>query len=292
VQPNARIRAEIKDFVLASMKNVDVDATNQSENKKLVIYAYAFGAITKRVKDSGLQPVDAHAQALILYSDTFEMSNDDSAKVAQTMIDKTADHTWMAVMEQGARDVDIWMKDGPKEMPTGLSRLLAGPTPELRRAASNDADLDYKTFLARAVEELKVRTAAHKGGWHFGEEERWSVDQDQGKIVFAFKEGVTATASVQIIGTFNTEDNTWLWAWANPSVDKPLMVDALKVKAYGEQHKVSELTTRKWSGTEDDAWKMAALAAKLCGAQGAYRGPAGNTHVFMTFGQIELKKAK
>jgi hypothetical protein len=39
-----------------------------------------------------------------------------------------------------------------------------------------------------------------------------------------------------------------------------------------------------------DAWRMTALANRLCGSNGAYRGPAGKTIVFMTFGEIQLEK--
>lgn len=59
------------------------------------------------------------------------------------------------------------------------------------------------------------------------------------------------------------------------------------LKAFGEEHGVEKLTTRKWAGTEDDAWAMAALAVMLCDAQGAYRGPTGPAYVFMTFDEIE-----
>ena len=36
-----------------------------------------------------------------------------------------------------------------------------------------------------------------------------------------------------------------------------------KAKEYGETHGIEKLTARKWTGTEDDAWAMAALAVKL-----------------------------
>jgi hypothetical protein len=177
---------------------------------------------------------------------------------------------------------------------------VAPPSKETLTVQSNakgsgkdkDTRQEYDALLARAVEELKLKTAAHQAAWHLGEEGNWSVDQDQGKLVFSFTNGTTATAPVQIIGSFNSEDKTWLWGWANPSVNDSLKADALKVKAFGEQHQISKLTTRKWSGTEEDAWAMAALAVKLCGSQGAYRGPAGDTKVFMTFGEIQLQKAK
>src|SRR5947209_19712354 len=35
--------------------------------------------------------------------------------------------------------------------------------------------------------------------------------------------------------------------------------------------------------SEDDAWQLTALACKLAGAQGGYRGPMGSTLVFVTF---------
>ena len=53
---------------------------------------------------------------------------------------------------------------------------------------------------------------------------------------------------------------------------------------------IDRLTQRKWVGTEDDAWAMVALAVKLCGEQGGYRGPAGATHVFIAFGEVTLSK--
>ena len=68
--------------------------------------------------------------------------------------------------------------------------------------------------------------------------------------------------------------------WANPSIEEKLQADARQLLKYGEEHHRS-LTKRTWIGTEEEAWAMAALAVKLCGKQGAYRGPAGATKVFM-----------
>jgi hypothetical protein len=39
-----------------------------------------------------------------------------------------------------------------------------------------------------------------------------------------------------------------------------------------------------------DGWHMAALANRLCERNGVYRGPAGTTFVFFTFGQVQLSK--
>lgn len=150
---------------------------------------------------------------------------------------------------------------------------------------------EFQTLLDASMQELQLKTEAHKA-WGLGTFDHWNVDQDVGDLVFTSEVGTTAVAPVQIIGSFSTNDNSWLWAWDNPSINDALKVDAAKLKEYGETHGIEQLTSRKWTGTEDDAWAMAALAVKLCDAQGAYRGPAGATYIFMTFGKVSISKAE
>lgn len=127
--------------------------------------------------------------------------------------------------------------------------------------------------------------------WGLGSFEQWDVDQETGLLVFTNADGTQAECPVQIIESFNTNDNTWLWAWDNPSILEPLLRVVLKVKDYGEKHQIESLTTRTWVGEESDAWAMTALAMKLCNAQGGHREPAaGSTHVFMTFRKVKISK--
>jgi hypothetical protein len=149
---------------------------------------------------------------------------------------------------------------------------------------------DFATLQKVSMEELKLKTDAHRRVWGIDKQLRWDLVQDSGEIVFTLPDGFKAVCPAQIIGTYNSDDHTWLWAWANTSIEEKLKVDALKVRKYGEEHHIDKLTTRKWVGTEDDAWAMVAVAVKLCGEQGAYRGPAGATYVFIAFGQVELSK--
>ncbi|HEY5884075.1 MAG TPA: hypothetical protein VIT88_05275 [Pyrinomonadaceae bacterium] len=149
---------------------------------------------------------------------------------------------------------------------------------------------DFATLQKISVEELKIKTDAHRAAWGIDRIKRWDLNQDDGLLVFSFADGIKATAPAQIIGTYNTKDHTWLWAWANPSIEDKLKADALKLRKYGEEHHVERLTQRKWVGTEEEAWAMVALAVKLCGEQGGYRGPAGATHVFIAFGKVTLSK--
>jgi hypothetical protein len=152
--------------------------------------------------------------------------------------------------------------------------------------------LAFDTLLDQCVEELRLKTAAHDGIWQVGKAD-WDIDQDAGTIVFNSPNGMTATCAVQIVGTFNTEDNTWLWGWDHPSVDPALQAHARLCLAYGEEHGIEVLTAQKLGdASEDQCWQFTALACKLAGAQGGYRGPMGTTLVFVTFGQPSLVKRK
>jgi len=150
---------------------------------------------------------------------------------------------------------------------------------------------DFETLVAQSMEELRLKTAAHDKTWHLGQAD-WDVDQGTGLIVFRAPGGITATCLVQIVGTYNTADGTWLWGWDHPSVEPALQKHAALVREFGKRHGVQKLTTRKIECSEDDAWEFTALACKLGDAQGGYRGPMDETLIFMTFGKVTLSKSK
>lgn len=143
---------------------------------------------------------------------------------------------------------------------------------------------EFQNLLNTSLEELHQKNDAHGPGKF----DRWDINQNVGDLVFSKLDGTKVLAPAQIIGTFNVKDQTWLWAWANPSIVDKLKANALQVKGYGEEHGLEKLTEPVWKGTEKDAWEMTALALKLSGDHAAFRGSSGSTLVFMTFGKMEL----
>jgi hypothetical protein len=146
----------------------------------------------------------------------------------------------------------------------------------------------FNTLLDTRIEELRVKIMCHQAGWGLGKATRWSLDQSRGDLLLTFDDGVVATCPAQIVGSFDGADGSWLWGWANPSIADSLKRDSLRVRDYGRQQQIARLTTAEWACTEAGAWSMAALACKLCEAQGVYRGPAGTAFVFISFGTVEL----
>jgi hypothetical protein len=148
---------------------------------------------------------------------------------------------------------------------------------------------ELQSLIDAGWDELQLKTRAHQAAWGHGEEEEWNLDQDEGDLVFTFADGTEARCPAQIIGTFDSKAGTWMWAWHNPSVVRALQQDAQALKALGEEKGFAILTEPTWPCDEMDCWRMVALAAKVCDRQGAYRGPAGTTYVFMTFGEVTLE---
>src|SRR5262245_56420707 len=123
-----------------------------------------------------------------------------------------------------------------------------------RKGTPSNPD-EYRRLVEQGMEELRLKTAAHDAGWRIGEAD-WDVDQDAGFIVFTRSDGIKATCPVQIIGTYNTDDGTWLWAWDHPSVVPALQQHARQVRAYGEQSDIEPLVTQKLACDEYEAWEF------------------------------------
>ncbi len=165
----------------------------------------------------------------------------------------------------------------------------AVPAPAGTPPAPDRADAAIDATFERADAELRLKTEAAMGMWGLGSCESWAADLDAGTITFVNDKGLEITAPVQVIGTLNTADGTWLWGWDHPSVPVPIAAHAQRVREFGEQHGLVALTTRKIEADETDGWSFTALACHLAGAQGGYRGPAGDALVFMTYGQVSIR---
>jgi len=148
---------------------------------------------------------------------------------------------------------------------------------------------EFKALLEGSMEGLRIQTGSHQRVWRLGESERWDFSQDTGELVFTFPDMVVR-APAQIVGSFDSRAESWMWAWANSSISDSLTRDSIRVREYGEQHHIRRLTTGTWPAEEADGWRMAALTNRLCESNGVYRGPAGTTFVFFTFGQVQLTK--
>lgn len=171
----------------------------------------------------------------------------------------------------------------------GFFRKLFGSEKKVVSADSGETS-EAELIIVRANNELKLRTQVAVDMWGL-DTASWAVDLDTGIITFTSEEkGIVITAPVQVVGTYNIDDGTWLWGWDHPSVSEPLGAFARRVRDFGEQYGKKELTTRKITTSVNTAWEFTALACHLNGGEGGYSGSSGSTRVLLVYGSVTITK--
>jgi len=148
----------------------------------------------------------------------------------------------------------------------------------------------FEALAAVAREELAFKTKAHANMWGFGNDQEWGFDQDEGVIWWKFDSGQEVRAPAEIVGSFDPVSNSWLWAWANSSLDQDTTKIAKNTYNYGKQNSLEALTTSKISGDLDESWTFAAIAMHLSAQQGVYRAATDGPYVFIAFGHVKIAK--
>lgn len=151
------------------------------------------------------------------------------------------------------------------------------------------ADPAPAALTARAVAELRTMTQIHEKTRGMSKASNVQLDQDAGKIIWTFRDGLVVEAPVEIVGTYNPASASFLWAWANHTIPGKLQGGANRVRAYGDTHGVTDFTSRLATVSPARAWEFAAIANHLARAKGAYRASAGGIVVYVTFGKIGVR---
>lgn len=163
--------------------------------------------------------------------------------------------------------------------------LNAGPEP----SAAHGARAAPERFIAEARIALTESSHRQVEAWRLGEESSWEVDLDEGRVRFLFSDGTILVAPIQIVGTYNARDGTFLWAWGHKTLPAPLLEHARLARRWGEAHRVAEYCNAIVNCEPDDVWNFAAVTARLAGRQGIYRGRSGSVWMYLTYGELDVQ---
>lgn len=162
--------------------------------------------------------------------------------------------------------------------------------------AQDDVPIEYEISpaFAQLIENSKAYltrwSQLNRANWNMGSEKQHGMDQDSGILFFLFDDGTEVRCPFQAIGSFDEESRTWAWAWDNPSINPSLVTDAKKTCAYGKKHGIEMLTTPYWLSDLRWSWRMTAVAASGCRAEGAFCAKMGPLNLFLTFRNVEIVK--
>jgi len=118
--------------------------------------------------------------------------------------------------------------------------------------------------------------------------ERYDYDANEGVLTFSDGHGPRVVCDIQVLGA--TADGEWRWGWAAIQWRQAMLQDVERVRAFGVENGVEELTTPQLRSDDLDGlgWMLAAIAARVVEAQGAYRVPAGAGGLYLILRSLKF----
>jgi hypothetical protein len=114
----------------------------------------------------------------------------------------------------------------------------------------------------------------------------WSADLDAGTLSF----GDHHTFPIQILGTESEHSGTWLWAWANQSVDNPAILKTVtQLREQGQWREIPELTASQLDLDEVNGHTLGLAVTTLSGADAYYLGHYDGGAALMLLTAPELR---
>jgi hypothetical protein len=150
--------------------------------------------------------------------------------------------------------------------------------------------MELETLVMEGHAEIARTTAEHTARWGLGSAQRWALDQDDGRIVWAFEDHV-ASAPVQILGSWNAKVSSFVWAWDNASIAEPLRTTATEVRAFGVEQGIGALTSSPLELDEGRVRDVIALAFSIGRCTGLYHPFDGELASYIAFGEVTIEEA-
>ncbi len=147
----------------------------------------------------------------------------------------------------------------------------------------------YRGWRQDAVHQLQEKNARLNATFKLGDWQRFDYDINAGTLVFSEHGAPRVIAEIQIMGTTSFQSGNWLWAWANTSLPPNSVADARLVRAFGEEHRIPELTQTCVENEDLNGlgWELTAIAARVTNAAGSYRPPRNEGGgIFLTLRRI------
>lgn len=133
----------------------------------------------------------------------------------------------------------------------------------------------YAGWRHEAVHQLQSKIAQLKAEFRLGDWPRYDYDLEAGTLTFSEAGVPKVVAEIQIAGTTSFKAGDWLWAWGNSHWPAELITDSEQVRAFGEEHRISELAESYVTDEDLNAlgWELTSIAVRINDALGAYRPP-------------------
>jgi len=149
-------------------------------------------------------------------------------------------------------------------------------------------EVAYRNLLADCVRDTQEMNAQLEALYGIDRHDRWDLNQETGVLALSRAGTTLLRAEVAIAGSHSPARKQWLWGWADGAVSAKLAQPSLRVREYGDMHRLTDLTEPTVAVTDDRAWRLAPLACRILGGSGVYRGALDVGYLFLVITDIEV----
>ena len=116
----------------------------------------------------------------------------------------------------------------------------------------------------------------------------WALDQETGQL----RLGDDLVFAAQILGTTSAGSGTWLWSWANPSIDEGLKRRASELQGMGQERGIAAFTAAELDlGDIGDGHLLALVASGVLAADAYFRGTHDGGEVYVLVDAPQIRTA-
>ena len=132
-------------------------------------------------------------------------------------------------------------------------------------------DREFQKLAISSCEYLTGRRDALAREFRIGSYKHYQWCQGTGELIFSDAGVPIVVARIQFVGSVSRRAGTWMWSWANPSIESAVKDRILEVKRFGESREAWQLVEPTFPACEADGWELTSISANLLQARGAYR---------------------
>ena len=150
-----------------------------------------------------------------------------------------------------------------------------------------DKDTDWAVWSRESVEMMMARNAEWPKQFGLTGTPPFKWDLDNASLVF---QGPLheVIATVCLVGTTSTSENSFLWSWANEAIPKQHGEALQVVHEFGREHHLSLLTTARIPGGRPEATECLCIAGRLQRAAGTFVDQQGDVTLYFTILHLQV----
>ncbi|AHJ97555.1 DUF6882 domain-containing protein [Hymenobacter swuensis] len=142
------------------------------------------------------------------------------------------------------------------------------------------SQINYPKFANECLQELIEKQDVFNVEYDIDGYENWFYNDATGLLTFSTGEEEVNFKYLRV-GSLSKNSNTWKWSWDNDMISPDAKEKLNCVREFGEKYDFDKLTDGYFESSEEEAWELSAITAKLTDGIGVYRPVSEHLLVFI-----------